>query len=97
MVGSFKLQDDGLYIEDVGKWAKQKYQHIGYYADLFSNGMKNKWDCLIYIDLFSGAGIARIKKSGKRIWWTQGKEVKLESVHKSRWIAIPVKDGMTAL
>jgi three-Cys-motif partner protein len=57
----FQVANDGLYIESVGKWAKEKYKHIRYYADLFSTGMKNKWDCLTYIDLFAGAGIAKIK------------------------------------
>jgi len=57
------MLDDGLFIEDVGKWAKEKYKYIGYYADLFSTGMKNKWDCLVYIDLFSGSGLAKIRKT----------------------------------
>lgn len=63
MLNTEVLIDDGQYVEDVGKWAEKKYRHIGYYAKMFSTGMKNKWECLVYIDLFAGAGLARIKNT----------------------------------
>ena len=55
------IADDGLIIPEVGSWSEQKYRLIGYYAKLFSTGMKNKWDCRVYIDLYSGSGLAKIK------------------------------------
>ncbi len=59
--------DDGLYIEEVGKWAEQKYKHIEYYAHMFSTGMKNKWDRLVYVDLFSGSGISKIRDTDRLV------------------------------
>jgi three-Cys-motif partner protein len=59
------VEDDGLYIPEVGNWADQKYKLVGGYCDIFTTGMKNLWDELIYIDLFAGAGYAKIKDSNK--------------------------------
>ncbi|WPV70562.1 three-Cys-motif partner protein TcmP [Chitinophaga sp. LS1] len=46
-------------------WSEQKYKLIGCYADIFTRGMRYKWDKLIYIDLFAGAGYSLIKGSRK--------------------------------
>jgi three-Cys-motif partner protein len=54
-------RDDGLLIPDVGRWAKRKYHFLSRYLHLFSTGMKIKWPRRHYIDLFSGAGFARIR------------------------------------
>lgn len=57
--------DDGLLTPEVGAWAEHKYSLIRLYNDLFSTGMKQKWDRRIYIDLFAGPGKARIKKTNR--------------------------------
>ena len=57
------LQDDGLFTPVVGDWGLRKYQLLQLYAHLFSSSMANKWDCRVYIDLFSGPGRARLKHS----------------------------------
>lgn len=54
-------EDDGLSMSEVGSWAVTKHSKIGYYAELFAASMKRKWDCRVYLDLFSGAGKSRIK------------------------------------
>jgi three-Cys-motif partner protein len=54
-------QDDGLYHYEVGSWAEVKHSLVGLYDRLFSTGMKNKWDCRVYIDLYSGPGLLRIR------------------------------------
>ncbi len=55
-------RDDGLAIPEVGPWAKRKYHYLGRYLDGFTTAMKQKvWDGLYYIDLFCGAGFARIR------------------------------------
>lgn len=59
------LVDDGLSTLPVGPWSQTKYKLIKYYADMFSTGMKYKWDYRVYVDLFSGAGWARIRASKK--------------------------------
>ncbi len=46
---------DGLVARPSGVWIKQKYYYLKRYLDIFSKGMKNKWN-LTYIDLFAGPG-----------------------------------------
>jgi three-Cys-motif partner protein len=58
--------DDGLYTPLVGSWAVQKYNLVALYNELFSTGMKEKWDQRVYIDLFAGAGKALLKDT-KRV------------------------------
>lgn len=58
-------QNDDLYVEEVGSWSEDKYRLVGGYCDMFTSSMKNKWDNLIYIDLFSGSGYAKLKETGK--------------------------------
>lgn len=60
-----QIEDDGLYIPEVREWSLEKYKLVGSYCDIFSSGMKNKWDQLVYIDLFAGAGYARIQESSR--------------------------------
>ena len=55
--------DDGLILPEVGPWAADKHRKVGYYASLFASSMKDKWDCRVFMDLFAGAGKARIKDS----------------------------------
>lgn len=62
-----QIEDDGLVYPPVGEWALEKHKKIGYYASIFSESMQKKWDCRLYIDLFAGAGAAKIKGTQKRI------------------------------
>lgn len=55
--------DDGLFIPEVGIWAEDKYRLIGMYAALFSTGMKRKWEQRVYVDLYAGAGYARVRET----------------------------------
>jgi len=64
---NFQGADDGLIYPIVGEWALEKHKKIGYYASIFSDSMRNKWNCRLYIDLFAGAGAAKIKGTEKRI------------------------------
>lgn len=50
---------------EIGAWGEEKYRLVQNYAQLFASSMKNKWHCRVYIDLFSGAGRAKIKDSGR--------------------------------
>jgi three-Cys-motif partner protein len=56
-----RIDDDGLICPEIGRWAETKYRLVSLYDNLFSTGMKDKWDCRVYIDLYSGAGFGRIK------------------------------------
>lgn len=59
------LQADGLITPEVGGWSEDKYKLLRLYSSLFATGMKYKWEKRVYIDLYAGAGIARIKDSNK--------------------------------
>lgn len=58
-------EDDGLLTPEVGGWAEAKYKLVRRYDNLFTTGMKNRWDQLIYIDLYAGAGKAKIRNTNK--------------------------------
>lgn len=59
--------DDGLICPEVGAWAKTKHHLVSFYAELFSSGMKHKWDRRVYVELYAGAGHSRIRNSSKLI------------------------------
>jgi len=61
-------QDDGLPCEDAGAWVEDKHNLVFLYDSLFSRGMKNKWEARVYIDLYSGPGIVRLRDTGKLLW-----------------------------
>lgn len=60
-----EAKEDGLLIPEVREWSLEKYRLVGSYCDIFTSGMKNKWKNLVYIDLFAGAGFAKIIETGK--------------------------------
>jgi len=55
------LENDGLETPTVGEWAAQKYQHVRTYAQLFARATKKKWKHRVFLDLFAGAGRARLR------------------------------------
>jgi len=59
------LEDDGLHTPTAGSWSDVKYRLISNYAEMFSTSMRKRWDKRVYIDLFAGAGRARIKDSSQ--------------------------------
>lgn len=60
-------EDDGLITPEIGSWGEDKYRLIALYSSLFAKSMRKKWECLVYIDLFSGAGRARIRSTNRII------------------------------
>jgi len=50
---------------EVGVWSELKYRLLHTYAEIFASSMKKKWGCRVYIDLFAGAGYAKIEKSDR--------------------------------
>jgi three-Cys-motif partner protein len=59
------VNPDGDFTPLVHAWSLEKYKLVGSYCDIFTNGMKEIWDQLVYIDLFAGAGYAQIIETGK--------------------------------
>lgn len=60
-------EDDGLPIPRVGEWAIIKHRKVAYYASLFSQSMKLKWNTRVCLELFAGGGLAQTKKTNKII------------------------------
>ncbi len=58
-------EDDGLPCSDVGAWAEDKYTLLALYDKLFSTGMKKKWNTRVYLDLYSGPGLARVRGTNR--------------------------------
>ena len=61
------LEDDGRLLQEVGEWGATKYALVKHYAEMFATSMKEKWDSRVYIDLFAGAGRARLEESRRII------------------------------
>lgn len=59
------FEDDGLPIGDIGAWGLEKHELLSIYANVFARSMKNQWRNRVYIDLFSGSGVARIRDTDK--------------------------------
>jgi three-Cys-motif partner protein len=62
--------EDGLPLDDVGIWTKEKHERLRKYVDI-SRGVRKKWvegtGGATYIDLFCGAGRAVVRETGERI------------------------------
>jgi three-Cys-motif partner protein len=59
------VDDDDLFSPEVREWAETKYRLLALYDELFSTGMKNRWDQRVYIDLYAGAGYSHIQGTNK--------------------------------
>jgi len=62
---NLRVEHDGLISPEVGPWAETKYRLLALYDELFSTGMKNKWDQRVYLDLYAGARYRRIQGTSK--------------------------------
>ncbi len=60
-----EVTNDSLYTPEVREWSMKKYTLVRSYCDIFTAGMRYKWKQLVYIDLFAGAGYAKITETGK--------------------------------
>ncbi|MCX6249611.1 MAG: three-Cys-motif partner protein TcmP [Bacteroidetes bacterium] len=59
------VEPDGNFTPSVREWSLEKYRLVGSYCDIFTSGMKSRWNQLVYLDLFAGAGYATIQETGK--------------------------------
>jgi three-Cys-motif partner protein len=70
-MGELVEGDDGLPCEEVGRWAITKHESLCRYIDI-SSGVRSKWlgptkGGATYIDIFCGAGRARVRRTGEFI------------------------------
>jgi three-Cys-motif partner protein len=57
-------EDDSLLVRPSGDWAQDKLFYVKHYIDTFEKSMRNsKWRSRIYIDLFSGPGKCKDRKT----------------------------------
>ncbi|MFZ5788900.1 MAG: three-Cys-motif partner protein TcmP [Acidobacteriota bacterium] len=50
-------------MSEVGEWGETKYSLVAHYCEMFATGMKNRWDYRVYLDLFSGPGRVRFRRT----------------------------------
>lgn len=65
------LDDDGLPLDEVGPWVKDKHERLRKYIDI-SRAARRKWiegrsKSATYVDLFCGAGRAIIRDTGEKV------------------------------
>jgi three-Cys-motif partner protein len=64
------LGDDGLPLDEVGPWAKEKHERLGKYVDI-CRAVRRKFvqrgNAATYIDLYCGSGRAKIRDTGEVI------------------------------
>lgn len=65
--GTTSVEADDLVYNDVGLWTEEKHRLVAYYSALFSKSMRDKWDERVYIELYAGAGYARVRDTGRLI------------------------------
>ena len=65
-MGRMMLEYDGLLVDEVGPWAKEKHERLRKYVDI-SRATRRKWiersNPATYIDLFCGAGRSIIRET----------------------------------
>lgn len=59
--GGNQVPGDELPTAEIGVWAIDKYRVVELYDELFSTGMKQKWETRVYIDLYAGPGYASLR------------------------------------
>jgi three-Cys-motif partner protein len=68
--GDVMIAGDGLPIDEVGPWAKEKHERLRKYVDIF-RAARRKWikrsNPATYVDLYCGSGRAIIRDTGEII------------------------------
>ncbi len=59
------LREDGRALAQIQPYAEEKHRLLMYYASLFARAIRDKWDSIVYLDLFSGPGRATIDGSNR--------------------------------
>lgn len=54
-----EIEADGLHSPEVGAWMEDKHRLLVLYASVFLRSMRDRWETLVYLDLFAGAGHCR--------------------------------------
>ena len=66
--GELVQASDGVSLAGVVRpWADEKLHYVREYINIFTTGMKDKWNRRAYVDLFSGPGRCLIKENSREI------------------------------
>lgn len=57
------LDDDGLFAPTIKEHSLEKIRIHNYYVSMFTTAMREHWDQLAYVGLFSGAGRAQLSET----------------------------------
>lgn len=57
--------NDGLPARVVHAWSDEKLFYLQHFMDIFTTGMKNRWERLVYADFFAGPGINVEEEGGE--------------------------------
>jgi three-Cys-motif partner protein len=60
-----RTADDGLPFEEIKPHSLDKHSVIAYCLSMWAGATLNKWQSRVYIDLFSGPGLAKVKTTGE--------------------------------
>lgn len=58
---------DDLLLSVTREWSQQKHLRLYHYLNIFGTGIKDRFTNRVYIDLYAGAGKARIKETGELV------------------------------
>lgn len=59
-----EMAPDGHPARCVREWSDDKHFYFRRYCSIFSSGMKNHWPNRVFVDLFAGPGMCRIRPQG---------------------------------
>ena len=62
---TLKIASDGLPARIVHQWSDEKLFYLERYMDIFTSGMKSRWDNLVYADFFAGPGMCIDQVTGQ--------------------------------
>lgn len=91
------VPDDGLIAPEVGPWTVEKHAMVSLYSTLFASGMKEKWSRRIYVELYAGAGYARIRGASKLVLGSPLRALKVKDPFDRYVFCEEKKDKLEAL
>ena len=61
------VRSEEVYAPEIKPHSIEKHDLITRYANLFASVTRRSWHCRVYLDLFAGAGMARVARTGQEV------------------------------
>jgi three-Cys-motif partner protein len=58
---------DDLVHSETREWSQQKHLRLYHYLSIFGTGIRDRFPSRVYVDLYSGAGKARVRETGELV------------------------------